>query len=105
MAVLSAPQIAWASEPATVLAMSLGLFALIGGAVAGMLAAVRPDRIRFRPAFLAWLALLAVTATTRARSMEALPLALVLGTVLGILPFAASYVLVRAIGLRLKRRA
>ena len=85
-------------------ALTLTLLALAGGAAAGAVAALRRDRaLRLPVAFAVYLGGLAVLSTTWAQSMEVLPLALVFGAAVGILPFAAMFLLVRQLVRRLLR--
>ena len=86
-------------------ALTLTLLALAGGAVAGAVAALRRrgPALRLRVAFVVYLGGLAVLSTTWAQSMEVLPLALVFGAAVGILPFAAMFLLVRQLVRQLLR--
>ena len=77
-------------------ALTLTLLALAGGAVAGSVAALRRGPpLRLHVAFAVYLGGLAVLSTTWAQSMDVLPLALVFGAAVGILPFAAMFLLAR----------
>ncbi|MBX9610723.1 MAG: hypothetical protein K2X51_03770 [Burkholderiales bacterium] len=74
------------------IALSLAALALVAGAVAGVAAGFRPDRVPgFGVAFGIYLGLLAMAASTWAQSMDILPLTLVYGAVTGALPFAATF--------------
>ncbi len=74
------------------IALSLAALALVAGAVAGVAAGFRPDKVAgFGVAFGIYLGLLAMTASTWAQSMDILPLTLVYGAVTGALPFAATF--------------
>jgi hypothetical protein len=80
------------------LLVTLASLGLLGGAIAGAWAGwrTRPP-LRFGPAFLVYLGVLSAVATTWAQSMEALPLTLVYGAAMGVLPFAAAFHLLRRI--------
>jgi len=74
------------------IALSLAALALVAGAVAGVAAGFRPDKVAgFGTPFGIYLGLLAMTASTWAQSMDILPLTLVYGAVTGVLPFAATF--------------
>jgi hypothetical protein len=90
------------------IALFLAGVALFAGIVAGALAGFRgAGKVRFGAAFLVYLGLLAAAATTRAQTMEVLPLALVYGAGTGALPFAGGFFAVRwaVTRLRARRRA
>ncbi|WP_418318991.1 hypothetical protein [Piscinibacter sakaiensis] len=87
---------AWAQGTAVVLGQSLAWVGLLGGAVAGAVSGFLQARpAAFWPAFGIYLGLLAMLASTRAGSLEIVPLALVFGAVAGIVPFAAAWFGVR----------
>lgn len=74
------------------IALSLAALALVAGAVAGVAAGFRPDKLPgFGVAFGIYLGLLAMAASTWAQSMDILPLTLVYGAITGALPFAATF--------------
>lgn len=74
------------------IALSLAALALVAGAVAGVVAGFRPDRVPgFGTPFGIYLGLLAMAASTWAQSMDILPLTLVYGAITGVLPFAATF--------------
>jgi len=74
------------------IALSLAALALVAGAVAGVAAGFRPDRVPgFGTPFGIYLGLLAMAASTWAQSMDILPLTLVYGAITGALPFAATF--------------
>lgn len=84
----------------------LALLGLAGGAAAGAIAGWRSHpRSAFWPGFGVYLGLLSVTASTRAGSLEVVPLTLVLGAGAGILPFALAWFALRAGVAALQRAA
>jgi RsiW-degrading membrane proteinase PrsW (M82 family) len=86
--------------------LALAGLGLLGGAIAGTAAGLRPARpVRFGPAFLVYLGVLAVVSTTWAQSMDALPLALVYGAAISVLPFGAAFLLARRLaGILMSKR-
>lgn len=60
--------------------------------------------LRFQTAFLVYLGQLTVAASTRAGSLEIVPLAVVLGALAGIAPFAVCIFIMRGLAARLHRR-
>ncbi len=72
--------------------MIVAAAALAGGLVGGIAAGLKaPGAVRFAMAFLVWLGLLVVCASTYAQSMDIVPLTLLLGGAVGLLPFAAGF--------------
>lgn len=94
---------AHAQSTAAVVGLSLALVACAGGALFGAIAGWKPPAtLRFPTAFLIYLGLLTVAASTRAGSLEIVPLAIVLGAIAGVVPFAACFFAVRALVARLR---
>jgi hypothetical protein len=89
----------------TVVAQFLVMAALFGGALSGAWAGIRgPKAIRLWPAFLVYLGLLSMVASTWAGSLEIVPLTLLFGAIAGIAPFAASFFLLRHLVLWIRDR-
>ncbi len=89
---------AHAQSTAIVLGQSLAIVGGASGLVFGSIAGWRTaEPLRLGIAFLIYLGLLCVVASTWAGSLEIVPLALVLGAVAGILPFAAGFFIARRI--------
>jgi hypothetical protein len=89
----------------TALLLVFAGFGLLGGGVAGTVAGLRPEKpLRFVPAFLVYLGALAVISTTWAQSMDVLPLALVYGAATGVLPFGATFLLMRRLACAFRAR-
>jgi hypothetical protein len=87
---------AHAQSTVMVLGQSLALAGGMGGVVFGAIAGWRTaETLRMGLAFLIYLGLLCVVASTWSGSLEIVPLALVLGAVAGILPFAACFFMAR----------
>lgn len=85
------------SPTAIVLGQTLALLGAAGGVLAGLWAGWRPaGAVRFRSAFLVYLGLVSVAASTWSGSMEIVPLTLALGALVGIVPFGLGFVLCRA---------
>jgi hypothetical protein len=85
-----------AQDRIEVVGQFLAIAGLSGGALGGVIAGWRQGKpLVFWQAFLVYLGGMAMLASTRAGSMEILPLALVLGALVGIGPFAASFYLAR----------
>lgn len=72
------------------LLLALAAAALLAGMLAGLAAGWRsPPPFKLRTAFCVYLGLVGVVATTWAKSMDILPLALAYAALTGALPFAA----------------
>ena len=83
---------AHAQDVAMVLGQSLALLGLLGGLVAGVVAAWRqPKGLHFGTSFLVYLGVLCVVASTWIGSLDAVPLTLALGTAAGMLPYAGAF--------------
>lgn len=96
---------AYAQSTAIVVGLSLALIACAGGALFGVIAGWKPQgALRLRTAFLLYLGLITVAASTRAGSLEIVPLAIVLGALAGIAPFAACFFVLRALTARLREK-
>lgn len=94
---------AHAQSAAIVLGQTLALSGGAGGVVFGAIAGWRrAEPLRLGIAFLIYLGLLCVVASTWAGSLEIVPLTIVLGAAAGILPFAAGFVVARGIVTRLR---
>jgi hypothetical protein len=86
-------------------AQFLAVVGLAGGSVAGTVAGIRwPQPVGFGAAFLVYLGLLCVVASTWSGSLDIVPLTLALGAGTGILRFAASFFAVRHVVKRLRGR-
>lgn len=78
------------------LLLALLVFSLVAGAVGGIAAALWPQRqVRMGPAFLVYLGLVAVLATTMSQTLDVLPLSLIYGAAVGALPFGAAFLAAR----------
>ncbi len=96
---------AFAQDTAVVVGQALALAALAGGAIAGALAGYRNSPPKtFWPAFGIFVGVIAVAASTRAESMAIVPLALVVGGVAGVVPFAVAFFAVRWCWRRIRGR-
>jgi len=85
---------AFAQGNAIVVGQSLALAGGFGGICAGLLAAwLGPHQLRFWPSFGVYIGLLAVIASTWTGTMEVVPLTLALGSLVGLLPYAAGFFL------------
>lgn len=88
------------------IALLFAIVALLVGAVAGLLDALKFHRLGVWKSFLICVGLLGVATTTYAETMDILPLALLYAAVAGIGPFWIAYCFLRAIGqARRDRRA
>ncbi len=96
---------AHAQSTAVVLGQTLAMFGGAGGAVFGAIAGWRSaEPLRLGIAFLIYLGLLCVVASTWTGSLEIVPLTLVLGAAAGILPFGAVFLVMRGIVTRLRAK-
>jgi hypothetical protein len=87
------------------LLLALLAFSFVSGAVGGIAAALRPQgRVRIGPAFLVYLGLVAVLATTLSQSLDLLPLTLIYGAAVGALPFGAAFLAARQLVSMLRTR-
>ena len=85
-----------AQTTAAIIGQFLAAVALFGGALCGAWAGCREQKaISFWLAFAVYLGLLSVVASTWSGSLEIVPLVLLFGAFAGIVPFAASFLLVR----------
>jgi threonine/homoserine efflux transporter RhtA len=85
------------------LLFTFAALALAGGGIAGTWAGMTStDAVPFRTAFLVWVGLAAVAATTFAQSMDALPLTLIVAALAGIAPFAGGYFVLKRLVHRLR---
>lgn len=97
---------AHAQSTVIVLGQTLAMLGGAGGAVFGAIAGWRAaEPLRLGIAFLIYLGLLCVVASTWAGSLEIVPLTLVFGAAAGILPFAAGFLVVRGIVTRLRAKS
>ena len=88
-----------------ILAFTFAAAALGGGLIAGTWIGMRPKAdIGVGQSFLIWLALASAAFTTFAKSMEALPLALLFATLIGFIPFSLGHFVLRAAVARLRKR-
>ncbi len=88
-----------------VLALTFAAAALGGGLIAGTWVGMRPQAvIGVAQSFLIWLGLVGVVFTTFAKSMEALPFALIFATVIGIVPFTLGYFSLKALLAKIRER-
>ena len=77
---------------AWVLGQSLVLLGLLGGFVAGVVAALRaPQGLHFGTSFMIYLGVLCGVVSTWLGSLDAVPLTLVLGAAMGVLPYAGAF--------------
>jgi hypothetical protein len=96
---------AHAQSTVVVLGQTLAMLGGAGGAVFGAIAGWRTaEPLRVGVAFLIYLGLLCVVASTWAGSLEIVPLTLVLGAAAGILPFGAGFFALRGIVTRLRAK-
>lgn len=87
---------AFARDNTLVLGQTLAIAGCLGGTCAGLLAAwLGPRQLRFWPSFGVYVGILVVVASTWAGTMEIVPLTLVLGSLVGLLPYAACFFLAR----------